>query len=374
MIIGVDGNEANVDKKVGISEYAFRLLVNFSKLSSKDKQFVIYLKKKPNSELPHESEYFNYKVFGPTKLWTQFALPLSLFISGKRLDIFFTPSHYAPRFSKVPTAISLMDVSYLKYPELFAKKDYLQLKSWTEYSVRKASKVFTISKSSKNDILKAYNLEAEKVAVTYPGVKSSVTLTPMVYNMKQLVEKYDIADKYFLFVGTLQPRKNIVRLIEAFSQIDKDEHKGLQLLIVGKKGWQFDEILSAPEKYGVEKSVKFLDFVTDEELGILYAHAVAYVLPSLYEGFGLPILEAFEHDCPVITSNLSSLPEAAGEAALFIDPESVTEIKKAMQKMLIDSSLRKKLIQEGRKQLEKFSWEKTAKETLSVFEEVVKKP
>jgi len=145
----------------------------------------------------------------------------------------------------------------------------------------------------------------------------------------------------------------------------------VQLLIVGKKGWQYDEILAAPEKYGVTDSVKFLDFVSDEELGTLYKHAVAYVLPSLYEGFGLPVLEAYQNDCPVITSNVSSLPEAAGDGALLIDPEKTEEITKAMKKLLDDPKLRKKLVENGKEQLKKFSWEKTAKETLHVLEDMV---
>ena len=370
MIIGIDGNEANVERKVGISEYAYELLRQFSQLHIPGCEFRVYLKDKPRSEMPKETDSFKYVVFGPKKLWTQFALPLRLRLSASRPDVFFTPSHYAPRFSPVPTAISIMDVSYLLFPEYFAKRDLYQLKNWTEYSVKKAAKVFTISKSSKNDILKEYHLEPENVIVTYPGIKPP-TLAPVIYEMKHLQEKYHISDTYFLFVGTLQPRKNIVRLIKAFADLLKNtKGDSVQLLIVGKKGWQYDEILAAPELYGVTESVKFLDFVSDEELGTLYKHAVAYVLPSLYEGFGLPVLEAYQNDCPVITSNVSSLPEAAGDGALLIDPEKSEEITKAMKKLLDDPKLRKKLVENGKEQLKKFSWEKTAKETLRVLEDI----
>lgn len=371
MIIGIDGNEANVEKKVGISEYAFELLKQFSEFQISNIKFQIYLKERPRGEMPNETDAFKYVVFGPKKLWTQFALPLRLYTQRVKPDVFFTPSHYSPRFSPVPTVISIMDVSYLKFPELFTEKDFYQLKNWTAYSVAKAKKVFTISKSSKNDILKEYKLEADKVEVTYPGIKTDTSLTPQIYTMTQLKDKYGISGKYFLFVGTLQPRKNIVRLIEAFSHLLKDDkHKDVQLVIVGKKGWQYEDILAAPEKYDVNDAVKFLDFVNDEELGALYKHAVAYVLPSLYEGFGLPVLEAYQNDCPVITSDVSSLPEAAGDGAILIDPEKVEEITKAMRELLEDEKLRKKLIENGQEQLKKFSWEKTAKETLSVLEQI----
>lgn len=374
MKIGIDGNEANVERKVGISEYAYELLVQFAKLATAETRFEVYLKEPPRPEMPRENEFFSYKIFGPRKLWTQFGLPFKLFTTFRKPDVFFTPSHYAPRFSPIPTAISIMDVSYLRFPELFAKKDLYQLQNWTAYSVKKAKRVFTISESSKNDILEEYHLKKNCVVVTYPGIKSSVTLSPMVYGMNQLKTNYHIGDNYFLFVGTLQPRKNIVRLIEAFSLVlKKEKSKDLQLLIVGKKGWQYEDILAAPEKYGVSESVKFLDFVSDDELSILYKNAIAYVLPSLYEGFGLPVLEAYQNGCPVITSNVSSLPEAAGDGALYVDPKDSKEIAKAMEKMMNDSALRKKLIEKGKEQLKKFSWEKTAKETLAVLEQISKK-
>lgn len=374
MIIGIDGNEANVERKVGISEYAFELLRQFAKLNIAGCEFRVYLKERPRPEMPAERDGFKYIVFGPKKLWTQFALPFKLFTSFKKPDVFFTPSHYAPRFSPVPTAIAIMDVAYLKFPNLFNEKDLYQLKNWTAYSVRNAKKIFTISNSSRDDILKEYHLAKDKVVVTYPGLKENlVSLQPMVYGMEQLQSKFGISKHYFLFVGTLQPRKNITRLIEAFAKLtEKEKNNDLQLIIVGKKGWQYEEILSAPGKFGVTQSVKFLDFVSDEELKVLYAHAIAYVLPSLYEGFGLPILEAYQNNCPVITSNVSSLPEAAGDGALYVDPEKVEDITKAMKKLLDDKTLRKKLIENGKKQLQKFSWEETAKETLSVLEQIAK--
>ena len=189
-----------------------------------------------------------------------------------------------------------------------------------------------------------------------------------VQNSKLLKEKYKINKKYILFVGTLQPRKNIVRLIEAFSKIHHQQQ--LNLVIVGKKGWMYEEILEAPKQYGIENQIKFLEFVPDEDLSLLYKNALCFVLPSLYEGFGLPVLEAMTQGCPVITSNVSSLPEAGGDAALYVNPEDVDEIAAKMQSLVKDEELRKTLIEKGYKQVKKFSWEKAARETLKVLEEV----
>lgn len=368
-IIGIDGNEANVQKRVGIGEYAYQILSQFSKLKSPT--FIVYLKNKPLPDMPKESTNWKYRVIGPKKLWTQFALPWDLFTYRLRPNVFFTPSHYAPRFSPVPTAISIMDLSYIKFPELFKKSDLYQLRNWTKYSVSKATKIFTISLASKNDIIKEYKLSKNKVVVTYPGLKSMSNIKNQTSNMVQGRSDHQSASSsYILFVGTLQPRKNIVRLVEAFSKINP-KYPDLLLLIVGKKGWLFEEILSSAKKYGAN-GVMFVDFVEDSKLPSLYKNAQCFVLPSLYEGFGLPVLEAMKNGCPVILSNVSSLPEAGGDAALYFDPLNVEDIAQTIDKVLSNPKLRSEMIKKGYEQVKKFSWEKTAKETLKVLEEITK--
>ena len=365
MIIGIDGNEANIDKKVGIGEYAYELLLQFSKAKG-DVKFEVYLKENPRIEMPVPTSNFKYKIVGPKKLWTQFGLPLNLFL-GKRPNIFFTPTHYAPRFSPIPTAISIMDLSFIHFPNLFAKKDLYQLTNWTRYSVKNASKIFTISKSSKDDIIDVYGIEDKKIFVTYPGIKEGSNAR--ILTMDDLRKKFGIDKDYILFVGTLQPRKNIVKLIEAFSKIEREN---LILIIVGKKGWLYEDILSAPQKFGVGERVKFLDFVEDKDLPSLYKNALCFVLPSLYEGFGLPVLEAMKYGCPVLTSNVSSLPEAGGDAAIYFDPTDAEDIASKIQKVISNPKLRDELIEKGYNQIKKFSWEKTAKETLRVLEDLGK--
>lgn len=369
MIIGIDGNEANVTKRVGISEYAYQLLLQFSEpeFQNQNTNFIIYLKDKPLASLPKENENWQYRVLKPGKLWTQWRLPLDLFFHRPRPDVFFSMTHYAPRFSPVPSVIAVMDVSYFRYPEMFNASDLYQLRNWTAYSIKNAKKVLTISNSSRDDIIKAYKTSKDKVITTYLGIKKIVSLEPRVFGMNQLQSKYHISDKYILFVGTLQPRKNISRLIEAFSKIKKED---LDLVIIGRKGWQYEEILEAPKKFGVEGRVKFLENIQDDELDVFYKYALCYVLPSLYEGFGLPVLEAMQRNCPVITSNVSSLPEAGGDAALYVNPEDVDDIAAKITELVDDKKLREELIEKGKKQVKKFSWEKAAKETLDILVEV----
>lgn len=379
MIIGIDGNEANVLDKVGISEYAYQLLTQFakfthSKLSGQEIQnakFKIYLKNTHGGHLPEENDKWEYRVVKPSRLWTQMGLPIDLYIHKPRPDIFFSPTHYAPRFCPVPSVISIMDTSYLHFPKMFKKSDLYQLRSWTSYSVRKAAKIITISKSSKDDIINQYHIPESRVKVVYLGIKDGLNGSNSI-SMDKLKDKYLIANDFILFVGTLQPRKNIARLIEAFSRIAAKK-KDLNLVIIGKKGWLYDEILASPEKHNVSENVKFLDFVSDEELTTFYKHALCYVLPSLYEGFGLPVLEAMKYGCPVITSNSSSLPEAGGDAALYFDPENVDNMASTLEKVIKDPSLRKEMKEKGYKQVKKFSWEKTASEVLEVLKQVAAK-
>ncbi len=376
MIIGIDGYEANVAGRVGVGRYAFEILNYLYGLTAKRRnlEVKVYLPDQPLADLPTESANWQYEIAGPKKLWTFIGLPLAV-AAGKRPDVFFTPTHYIPRFVNVPRVFSIMDLSYLNYPEMFKAKDLHQLVNWTTYSVRHAAKIFTISEFSKDAIIKAYGVPEDRVVVTYPGLlnhKSQITMTK-----QKIFSKYQISDNYVLSVGTLQPRKNFVRLIEAFSRVYKDlesKYPDITLVIVGKKGWLYEDILFAPDKYGIADRVKFLDFVPDGDLPELYSSALCFALPSLYEGFGLPVLEAMAYQLPVVISDSSSLPEIAGKAGIYVKPEDIDSIVEGLVKALKEkgTAAGKARIEEGIKQSKKFTWEKAAKKTLEILEEVGK--
>jgi glycosyltransferase involved in cell wall biosynthesis len=373
MIIGINGYEAVVPRfghdlktglprRVGSGEYCFQLLLSLHKIDRKN-NYIIYLPQNPTADLPKESSNWHYKIVKPRKLWTLLGLSWEFLFRRSKPDVFFSPTHYLPIFTPRKSAISILDVSYIHFPELFKSSDLNQLIKWTKYSINKASKVFTISQSSKDDIIKEYKVSEGRVVVTYPGIKQGLMIKDKGLIMNEFKNKYGIKKDYVLFVGTVQPRKNISRLIEAFSKIKNDT----ELVIVGKKGWLYEDSLQAPKKYKIEDRVKFLESVTDEDLPAFYKNALCFVLPSLYEGFGLPVLEAMKYGCPVITSNISSLPEAGGDAVLYVDPENTDDIVKKLELMINDEGLRMKLKKKGYEQVKKFSWEKTAKETLDVL-------
>lgn len=375
MNIGINGYESVVPRfgydpktglprRVGSGEYCFELLLNLNKIDKKN-NYIIYLPQTPTADLPKESANWHYKIVWPRRMWTLVGLSLEFLLRRSKPDVFLSPTHYLPIFAPIRSAISVLDISYVRFPELFQKSDLNQLTKWTRYSVKKAKGIFTISQASKDDIIKEYGVSEDRVTVTYPGIKEGLRINDKGLSMDALGKKYNIKNDYILFVGTLQPRKNIARLIEAFSKIDKPS---LDLVVVGKKGWKFEEILAAPEKFRVENKVKFLESVTDEDLPAFYKNAVCFVLPSLYEGFGLPVLEAMKYGCPVVTSNVSSLPEAGGNAALYINPLDVDDIAKNLESIIQNSELRKELIKKGYEQAKKFSWEKTARETLKALE------
>ncbi len=386
MIIGIDGNEANEKRRVGIGEYAYQLLnhlyfyqkkIKNSHLLDKRGKIVIYLKNNPQSDLPKETNWWKYQVFGPKKLWTQFALPLKLFLERDKADVFFTPTHYAPRFSPCKCVISIMDLSFIYYPQMFKKSDLFQLTNWTKYSVRKAEAILTISHFSKKAIVDYYQIPSNKVFVTYPGYddksyKIKAESSGDKDKISKIKAKYGIDKNFLLFVGTLQPRKNICRLIEAFNQIFRCRKKPLQLVIVGKKGWLYNEIFQKVNLFELEKKVIFTGYIPADELSYLYQAAECFILVSLYEGFGLPVIEAMACGCPVIVSHTSSLPEVVGDAGIIVNPNIVSDITSAISKILdMPSDIRKDIVKKGLDRVKRFSWKKCAKETMQILESVV---
>ena len=216
MIIGIDGNEANVKNRVGSGTYAFELIKQFHSLKD-NHHFVILLKNPPLPDLPKETENFNYKVFGPKRLWTQFALPLKLTF-GVKPDVFFSTAHYLPRFLPLscPLVVTIHDLSFLHFPEMFKKSDLYQLTFGTKASIQKAAHIIAVSQTTKDDIVKSYKIDPSKIAVTYEGYNKE-RFKPQITTRSDLVnKKYGIKGEYIIFVGTLQPRKNLEKLLEAF--------------------------------------------------------------------------------------------------------------------------------------------------------------
>lgn len=372
MIIAIDGYEANIARRVGIGRYAFEILCHIYQILSKRgnlrTKIIVFLPSTPLPDMPKETVWWQYRVVRPSRLWTFIGLPLAI-LREPSIDVVFSPTHYIPRFIRAKRVMSIMDLSYLKFPELFKAKDLHKLVHWTKYSVKRVDRICTISESTKRDIIDIYKIPEHKIRVTYPGFAMQ-----KISDRPSIMDKYSISKNFILAVGTLQPRKNYVRLIEAFSLFVNDSQKytDVELVIIGKKGWLYEEILTAPKRYDIADRVKFLDFVPDSDLPAFYASALTYVTTSLYEGFGLPVLEAMAYKCPVVVSDVSSLPEIAGKAGIYIDPTDVKSIEKGLLTAVTekDTAKGKKRVTVGLSQVAKFTWEKAATQTLEVLEEV----
>jgi len=394
MKIWIDGYEANIPQRLGSSQVAFELLRSLERIDRKN-DYTILLPSPPLEDLPNERAGWRYKILKPKRLWTRIALPLALYSANIKPDLIFSPTHYVPRFvpRKIKRVVTIFDLSFLHFPESFLKKDLWQLKNWTKFSVINGDHIITISKFSKDDIVKQYGLARQKITVAYPGYdEKEFRVQSSEFRVKAVKEKYKIGDNYIIYIGTIQPRKNLVRLMKAFGSaihlegakvhlrgVRERSRNELELVIVGKtkgegrQGWMYEDILQTPQNLGIKDRVKFLGFVPTEDLPLLLSGALAFIQPSLWEGFGIPVVEAMATGVPVIVSNASSLPEVVGKAGLLVDPYSIDQIEQAIRTIVADKKLQQKYSKEGIAQAKKFSWDKMARTVLKVFKELAAK-
>jgi len=368
MTIGIDINEANISQRVGVNQVAFFIFKNLVEKCLPPDKIIALSKERPLPDMPPANAILNYEVFGPKKFWVLTGLTKRLIFNKPKIDILFSPSHYTPLFTKVPSVIYLMDLSFERFgTDFFTAYDSNQLKRWTSLSVKKARHVLTISQFSRQEIINLYKISPEKVSVIYPGIDketfhSKIPLT----KQKQVRSKYNISGRYLLYVGTLQPRKNLNRLIEAFSKI-KDPR--IKLVIGGKKGWLYDQFFDQVKTLKIEDRVIFTGFIPQEDVPGLIKSSIAYVLPSLYEGFGMPPIEAQAVGTPVVVSRTSSLPEIVGDSGIYIsNPENISDIKEALEKAInLKRTERESMIQKGKDNAKRFDWKISAECLLNLL-------
>lgn len=370
MLIGIDGNEANIENRVGVNQYAYELLWALSKLKT-EHSFTVYLSNEPRADLPKQDSHWKYKVIPGGGMWILRSLIPYVYGTKNKPDVFFSPSHYSPPIFPIKRACTITDLGYLASHSQFKAYDYWQLRLWTMLSLAICKKVLAISEATKKDIAKHYGYAKNKITTVLlaydstqfnRNVKNSAT--------EKVKRKYKIGGKYVLFLSTLKPSKNIEGLLTAWSQIHSD-FSDYKLVVTGKKGWLFESIFEKVKELKLEDSVIFTGFIDEEEKAPLMAGAKLFVLPSFWEGFGLDILNAYGCGVPAVVSDRGSIPEVAGKAGLYIDPDRPEEIAKAVKKVLLMGNKEyNKLSSECQAQAKKFSWEKTAKETLSVLENI----
>jgi glycosyltransferase involved in cell wall biosynthesis len=372
MLIGIDGNEANIKNRVGVNQYAFEILWGIYKLQDNIKnnyKFIIYLRNKPLDDLPKEKDNWQYKILPGKGLWIITKLMPHFFFSKERPNVLFSPSHYTVPISTVPRISSIMDLGYLDFSEQFKKLTFWQLKCWSAISIFVSKYVISISNRTKEDIVRHYPFASKKIRVTHLGYDKTRFNNNISQNdVRRVIDKYSIVDDYILFLSTLKPSKNIEGLIEAYASISSG--KRIKLVIAGKKGWMFDSIFKKVKDFNLENDVIFTDFVEESDKPALIKGAKVLVSPSFWEGFGLHVLEAMACGVPVVVSNVASLPEIVGEAGILVDPYDKTSIANGIKKVLKMPEERYNiLVGLSLKQAAKFSWEKTAKETIKILSE-----
>lgn len=371
LLIGIDGNEANVVNRVGSNQYAYHILKALHALES-EHAFRIYLKSDPVGDMPKANSQWHYRIIKPQKLWTQARLPADLFMHRPRPHVFFSPGHYAPRRSPVPTVVSIMDLAFLHYPNLFLKhkRGTAQLEQWSAYSVKQSTKVIAISEHTRQDVITSYQKNPADVVVAYPGVDIHKFKKPNLSAKNKIAQKYQLKKPFALFVGTIQPRKNLVRLLEAFSSLPPS-FKEFDLVIAGQRGWLTEEFDHALAFSKAKSRIKMLGFVPDSEIPALYALARCSVLIGLHEGFGMPAAESFACGTLPVVSNNSSLPEVVGNSGILVDPYSVTSIRHGLKRALeLDEASRAKRIAMGQEHIKKFDWHVSAGIILSSLEKI----
>jgi glycosyltransferase involved in cell wall biosynthesis len=300
----------------------------------------------------------------------QVTVPLDL--RRERVDLFHAPHYVLPPLTPCRSVVTIHDCIHLRFPQyLPSRLGYAYARSSMWVATHRSSRVLTVSEASKRDILKYFHIPEAKVDVIYNGIDERFWSPPDAADVDRIRERYQLDGRFVLYAGNIKPHKNIERLIEAFHTLKQHGFDDVKLLIIGDEVSKYATLRRAVHRYKLHKHVRFFGFVPDQTLAVLYRLAALFVFPSLYEGFGLPPLEAMASGTPVITSNVSSLPEVVGDAALLIDPYEPDAIAAAIERLLTDARLREDLRARGLKRAREFSWDQSVQRIRAIYYEVL---
>jgi len=365
MIIGIDASRAVTAKPTGTEMYSRHLIREMLKLSSAYR-FRLYVRSYPPEGVFPGGEV---RVIPFPRLWTH--LRLSWEILRFPPDALFVPAHVLPLVHPRCSVVTVHDLGYLKFPEThpWRQRLYLYLSTW--WNVCVASHVLVDSLATKQDIIAHYRIDAKKITVAYPGADEALKSVEDWGIIEAAKARYGIDGRYFLYLGRLQPRKNLSALVKAFSELLPKLTPDFKLVLAGKRGWLTEALFSQIADLGLEERVLLPGYVADRDKAAILSGAEAFLFPSLYEGFGLPVLEAQACGCPVITSTTSSLPEVAGSSALLVDPADHIAIAEAMRRIVFDPGLRDQLSEAGYRNVGRFSWTSTAEQVLRIIDSLI---
>ncbi|MFN8487283.1 MAG: glycosyltransferase family 1 protein [Caldilineaceae bacterium] len=373
MLIGIDASRALRARRTGTERYSLEIIRHLLALAAAaEHQWRLYVDTEPTSD------FFPQQTPGAThtnvelchlparRLWTHRALACE--VTQRKPDVLFIPAHVLPFVLPVrrlpPSVVTLHDLGYHYFPEAHTRFQRWYLEASTRWSAHAATRLIAVSQATAKDLTRFYHTPVNKIQVVYeayePCPAASSSEHPTIFQQSQR--------PYALYVGTIQPRKNLARLIQAYAQLHEANSLAWDLVLAGGTGWLSRALVEQVKAHGLENRIHFTGYVADAALPALYRNARFFCFPSLFEGFGLPILEAQSYGAPVMTANNSSLPEIAGDAALLVDPTDVDAIADAMLRLSQDEALRQRLIAAGYQNVKRFSWVKAAQETLAVLE------
>lgn len=359
--IAVDASRASVEAITGTERYSREIIRAMIAISPRP---ALTLYHRTRWDIHLNGEGVTHRVISIPRLWTHAGL--SAAIARQRPCALFVPSHVIPLIHPRATVVTVHDLGYRVEPDSHPRSQRLMLDATTRWNVRVARRVIAISGQTRDDLINHYGVSPDKVRVIHSGVDLTRFSTAPTDDLGTLLER-QIRPPYLLFLSTVHPRKNVIRLIEAFESLDRDD---LQLVIAGKSGWLSDPIEARIRSSPAAPRILRLNHLPDDVIPALYNRAEAFVLPSLYEGFGMGVLEAMASGCPVVTSNRSSLPEVAGDAAVLVDPYDVRSIRDGIR-AAVDRDHRPYFVQAGQAHASGFTWQRAANQTLAAIEDAV---
>jgi len=383
MKIGIDCRtilNPEKDDLVGTTHYTYQLVKHLINLENKEKnEYILFFDKevakknitkfsKPWVKINY-FPFIQYKKFLPIA-YSHFLI--SAFLKRENLDVWHSPTPYLPLSYNEPSVITVHNLSIFKFPKLFPPGQFLNIKIVTPNAIKMSKKIIAVSQSIKQDLIKIFKIPTNKIEVIYNGINKKLFQEPLKSEIEKIKNQYKIKENYILFLGTLEPRKNIKTLIEAFELFQKNSTTKYQLVIAGKEGWEAEKIHQKALHSHYKNEIIFTGYINPENLNALFSKAKAFVFPSLHEGFGTPVLEAMAKKIPIITSNVESLPEITAGSVILINPHKKEEISEALELILNNKELKIELTEKGFKRAKEFCWEKCAKETLKVYKMSIK--
>ncbi|MEZ0537378.1 glycosyltransferase family 4 protein [Caldicellulosiruptoraceae bacterium PP1] len=369
MKIGIDGRAAKWYRGSGIGTYTYQLINNLAHLSNEHEYLIIWPEESSNETILAKNINFNYMSQQLDKFWEQ--IMIKEIIIQNDIDIYHVPQNGIgiPLSKKCTYIITLHDIIPFRMPETVGP-GYLQIfRDYVPKIMKIVDAVITVSEFSKKDICEFFDYDENKVFVTYLAPEEVYKHIDIDKCRVLLKNKFNIDFPYILYLGGFSPRKNIKLLIQAFNFIRK-KYKDLHLVIPGKLTRNYEELFNLINSYGIQDYVHFLSYVEVDYLPYLYSGSEVFVYPSLYEGFGLPPLEAMACKCPVITSNVTSMPEILKDAAIYINPYSLEDLIDKLDKVLSDNTIRSSYSEKGYEYSKNFTWQKTVSETIDIYNKI----